>query len=104
MTYHFNKPHYAGKAIVINENLYMPPKMTLALNVPVTDEFRAATNKWMLEFFGKQTENMVIETPDAFHMCSEDWNRLKATVDKRMIQMSREAELACMGIYRDALF
>lgn len=103
MTYHFNKPHYAGKAIVINEHLYMPPKMTLSLDVPVTDEFRADINKWMLEFFGKE-ENMVIETPDAFHMCSEDWNRLKATVDKRMIQMSREAELACMGIYRDALF
>ena len=28
------------------------PKMQLAYNVPVTPEFRAQVNKWMIEFFG----------------------------------------------------
>lgn len=28
------------------------PKMTLSPDVPVTDEFRAETNLWMLRFFG----------------------------------------------------
>jgi hypothetical protein len=36
------------------------PKMQLASNVPVTDEFRAEINAWMLEFFGTDAEQVYV--------------------------------------------
>ena len=36
----------------------MKPKMQLSLDVPVSDGFRAEINKWMVDFFGYETEEI----------------------------------------------
>lgn len=66
------------KPIFIDDELcWKPPRMTLAWNVPVTKEFRKAQNEWMLEFFGREKENVVYESDQCFIMCNEDYDKIK---------------------------
>lgn len=46
-----------GMNVMINP-IPPQPKMTLSLNVPVTEKFRAEVNAWMLEFFGYEEERI----------------------------------------------
>lgn len=47
MQFSHQLPH--GFSVIIRQPA---PKMQLAYSVPVTPEFRAQVNKWMIEFFG----------------------------------------------------
>lgn len=49
-----------GMNVVEDPALNPKPRMTLAANVPVTEEFREEINKWMIEFFGLEPERIYL--------------------------------------------
>ncbi len=52
-------PHdMSGMRVYISPDI-VHPKMQLSEDCPVTPDFRAEVNAWMLEFFGTVTENLV---------------------------------------------
>mgnify|MGYP000169641072 CR=1 FL=1 len=54
------------------------PKMTLSEQVPVTDEFRASINAWMLEFFGTDEDLVFIMEPiNTIFMSSRNWAEIR---------------------------
>lgn len=59
------------------------PKMTLSEDVPVTPEFRAYIDAWMLSFFGTRNllndgQVIVIEN-QSFHMNPRTYSQMKLT-------------------------
>lgn len=72
-------PH--GYSVIIRKP---PPKMQLAYSVPVTPEFRAEVNQWMIEFFGyipfpPQEHNRAFmnHTDKTIIMTEEAWQTFK---------------------------
>lgn len=53
---------YSAMDIRVSESCTQP-RMTLAQNVPVTPEFRAEINAWMLEFFGSNDHVHFLTNP-----------------------------------------
>ena len=60
------------------------PKMTLAENVPVTPEFRASINAWMVDFFGIERRIFKIDHPitggEVVIMSDFTFNKMKAAL------------------------
>ncbi|CAB4163144.1 hypothetical protein UFOVP814_5 [uncultured Caudovirales phage] len=64
-----------GMAVYIREPA---PKMTLSEKVPVTDEFRASVNAWMLDFFGHEQDYIYcLPNANAVYMSSKSLAVLK---------------------------
>lgn len=64
------------------------PKMQLAWDVPVTTEFRASVNQWMIEFFGYQPDEIIgdsqviiCEREKTFFMTQAMWAEFKRQLD-----------------------
>jgi hypothetical protein len=75
-------PH--GYSVIIRQPV---PKMQLAYSVPVTPEFRAEVNQWMIEFFGyipfpPEEHNRVVmsHTNKTIVMTAQAWDTFKKAV------------------------
>jgi hypothetical protein len=63
--------------IIVSPYVPLNPKMTLAENVPVTKEFRAMMNAWMLEFFGGTEQVIVSELTSEIFMLPSTFEKMK---------------------------
>lgn len=67
MSVNFDAQHeFGGMKLYVNPDT-VRPKMQLSDDCPVTPDFRAEMNAWMLEFFGSVVENSV---PDGVALAS----------------------------------
>lgn len=63
------------------------PRRQLSTNVPLSDEFRAAMNAWLRDFFGVDYfcsvgENEVLRVMDTLWMRETTWVRVKEAMQK----------------------
>lgn len=67
-----------GMRVIIDDSVV--PKMQLSADCPVTEDYRADTNAWMIRFFGVRKaipDGQVLNGKSRFIMNSCTWNALK---------------------------
>lgn len=69
--------HFEGVPVYVSPLLEEMPRMTLSEKVPVTAEFRAKTNAWMLEFFGVEHVILKLVNPTTLVVGEKTWQQLR---------------------------
>lgn len=94
----FNQQRFGGIRIVETEMIHPTPRMTLSPDVPVTAEFRAQCNAWMLKFFGVEYKAVFIA--DTLFVHPDHADELRDVLTRIAEGMKADADAATM---KDAL-
>jgi len=75
---------FQGMNIVVNDVLSDIPKLSLSVDVEVSDEFRNKFNQWALDRFGVE-DSIIMSNNDTIFMTQRALNKLKSQLAENFI-------------------